>query len=77
MDSEYLAKLTNTLVEEFDIEPDAIVESASLYDDLGLDSIDAVDLVVRLRELTGKKFPPEKFKSVVTIGDIVSVLQEL
>jgi acyl carrier protein len=77
MDSEYLSKLTEILVEEFDIEPNAVVESASLYDDLELDSIDAVDLVVRLRELTGKKFPPEQFKSVVTIGDVVSVLQEL
>ena len=58
MESEYLTRLAEVLEQDFEIEPAAIVESARLYEDLGLDSIDAVDLVVRLREITGKKVPP-------------------
>jgi len=42
-----------------------------LFDDLDLDSIDAVDLVVKLQEYTGRKIAPAEFKSVRTIGDVV------
>jgi acyl carrier protein len=40
-------------------------------EDLGLDSIDSVDLVVKLREYTGRKISPSEFKSVCTIADLV------
>jgi len=77
MESDYLTRLTTVLEQDFEIEPAAIVASARLYEDLGLDSIDAVDLVVRLREITGKKVPPEQFKTVATVGDVVEVLKSL
>jgi acyl carrier protein len=44
---------------------------------LDIDSIDAVDLIVRLREITGKRVPPEKFKEVRTVGDLIEVLENL
>ena len=72
-----LAELKNILAEEFEIDRDAIVPEANLYEDLAIDSIDAVDLIVRLRELTGKKVPPEEFKSVRTVGDVVRVIEAL
>jgi acyl carrier protein len=50
---------------------------ARLADDLDLDSIDAVDLTVRLQELTSRKFSPEEFKSVWTVGDVVERVHEL
>jgi acyl carrier protein len=62
--SEYLQDLFEVPVE--DIAPDA-----KLYEDLDLDSIDAVDLVVRLQDLTNRKIPPEEFKTVRTVGDVV------
>jgi acyl carrier protein len=74
---ELLSMLTNLLVEEFEIPADDISLEANLYEELDLDSIDAVDLVVRLREITGKKIAPESFKQVRTIGDIVNALSEL
>ena len=77
METNYLEELSSVLTDEFEIESDAIIESARLYEDLGLDSIDAVDLVVRLREITGKRVPPEQFKTVRTVGDVISVLQRL
>ena len=77
MESDYLNRLAEVLEQDFEIAPSAIVESARLYEDLGLDSIDAVDLVVRLREITGKKVPPEQFKTVATVGDVLTILKSL
>ena len=42
-----------------------------------LDSIDAVDLAVKLQEFTEKKISPENFKQIRTIGDVVSAIEEL
>lgn len=75
--TEYLAKVREVLATDFEIDPDTITEDARLYDDLDIDSIDAVDLIVRLKEITGKKFPPDKFRSVRTVGDVVEVLESL
>ena len=77
MNSDNFNRLADVLVEDFEIERDEISASARLYDDLGLDSIDAVDLVVRMREITGKKVPPEQFKSVQTVGDVLEILKTL
>ena len=77
MENEYFSGLRTLLAEEFDIDPAAIVPDAKIYDDLDVDSIDAIDLIVRLKEVTGKKVPPERFKEVRTIGDIVEVLESL
>jgi acyl carrier protein len=75
--TEYLAKVREVLAADFEIDPDTITEDARLYDDLDIDSIDAIDLIVRLKEITGKKVPPDKFKSVRTVGDVVEVLESL
>ena len=42
-----------------------------LFEDLDLDSIDAIDLMVKLQELTGRKMKPEEFKTVRTVGDVL------
>lgn len=72
-----LSMLIGLLVDEFEIPAEDITLEASLYEELDLDSIDAVDLVVRLRELTGKKIAPESFKEVRTVEDIINALVEL
>ena len=61
----------------FDIELHNITLDARLYEDLDLDSIDAVDLVVRLQEITKKRIKPDKFKSVRTVKDVVDAVEEL
>ena len=50
---------------------------AHLYQDLELDSIDAIDLVVHLQKLTGKKIKPEEFKSVRSVNDVVDAVERL
>lgn len=73
-DQEILERIKQVLMEEFEIEADAVSLEASLYEDLDIDSIDAVDLIVRLKELSGERIPPDQFKNVRTIGDIVEVV---
>jgi len=65
------------LEEMFEIPPKKVSLEARLNEDLDLDSIDAVDLVVRLQELTSRKFSPEEFKSVRTVGDVVDRVHAL
>ncbi len=77
MTTDTLAQLRDVLTEDFEIDAAAVVPEARIYEDLDIDSIDAIDLIVRLKEITGKKIPPERFKEVRTIGDIVTVLNAL
>ena len=77
MSEDLFEKIRDVLAEEFEIPRESIVRNANLYQDLGIDSIDAVDLIVRLREITGKQVPPDRFKSVRTIGDVIAVLETL
>lgn len=72
-----LAMLTTILVDEFEIDAEAIMPEANLYQELDLDSIDAVDLVIKLQQLTGKKIQPDEFKSVRTVNDVVNAIEGL
>jgi len=69
--------LVDMLQEMFELDRSKITLDANLYSDLDIDSIDAVDLVVRLKELTGKRMRPEVFKSVRTVQDVVNALAAL
>lgn len=71
------AQLKQILIDTFETEEDAITMDAQLYQDLDIDSIDAVDLVVQLRELTGQKIKPEDFKNVRTVRDVVEAIEAL
>jgi len=74
---EILVHIKQIFVENFDLEDDAIALDAMLYDDLDIDSIDAVDLMVALKKKTGKKLDPESFKQVRTVGDVVDAVHDL
>jgi len=69
--------LVDMLHEMFEFDRSKITLDANLYSDLDIDSIDAVDLAVRLKELTGKRMQPEVFKSVRTVQDVVDALAAL
>ena len=72
-----LDRLKSILADDFEIEPEKLVLDANLFEDLELDSIDAVDLAVKLQEFTEKKISPENFKQIRTIDDVVSAIEEL
>jgi acyl carrier protein len=67
--------LSQNLQELFGVAPEIIKPEARLYEDLDIDSIDAVDLIVKMRQLTGKRIEPEMFKTVRTIDDVVTALE--
>ncbi|ELA9292021.1 acyl carrier protein [Vibrio parahaemolyticus] len=70
-------QVKDALVELFEIDADDIQPDAHLYQDLDLDSIDAVDLVVHLQNVTGKKIKPAEFSTVRTVYDVVNAVTEL
>jgi acyl carrier protein len=74
---ELQARLTALMVEHFEIDADRIRPAARLYEDLDIDSIDAVDMVVQLRPLLGKRLQPEVFKTVRTVQDVIDALHGL
>lgn len=74
---EIFEQVKSLLVELFEIEPAKITLEAQLYQDLEVDSIDAIDLILRLKDYTGKKVRPEDFKHVRSVGDVVAAVQSL
>lgn len=71
------AQVRKILVELFEIDADEIHLDARLYEDLDIDSIDAVDMVVELKRFTGRRVNPEDFKAVRTIDDVVTAVERL
>jgi acyl carrier protein len=74
---EVFEKVAEILVQEFELDPAAVTPSASLFTDLDLDSIDAVDLIVKMKPYIPGKIDPEIFKSVRTVQDVVEILYPL
>lgn len=74
-DDEVLEQIRATLVELFEIEPERVTLDAKLNEDLEIDSIDAVDLLDRLRRQTGRKISADNFRSVRTVGDLVNAVR--
>jgi len=72
-----LAALKDIFEEMFEIDPSDVHLDSELYDDLDIDSIDAVDLIVKIREITGKKVAPDEFKSVRTVEQVIDAIIKL
>jgi acyl carrier protein len=76
-EKEIFCQVREAMVDLFELEEDAVKREAHLFQDLGLDSIDAVDLVVRLKNTTGMKVTPDDFKTVRTVEDVVQIVHKL
>lgn len=76
-DDDVLARLREILQDSFEIAPDRVTPAAHLFNELDLDSIDAVDLAIKLQEMTGKRIKPEEFKNVRTVGDVINAVHSL
>ncbi|MFC4160458.1 acyl carrier protein [Chitinimonas lacunae] len=74
---EMFDRLSAILQETFSIDAARIKPESRLYEDLDIDSIDAVDLIVKLKPLVGKRLQPDAFKSVRTLQDVVDALDGL
>jgi len=74
---EIYQEVASLLTSLFETDPADIHPDARLYEDLELDSIDAVDMVVHLQKRTGRKIKPETFRSVRTVQDVVDAVDQL
>jgi len=74
---EIFEQLRSVLHELFEIDPGQVTLEAHLYNDLEIDSIDTIDLILRLKELTGRKIQPDQFRNVRTVGDAVTAIHTL
>lgn len=68
-------KVKDFLVQEFELEESIIVPEAKLREDLGIDSLDFVDIVVIVDRTFGFRIVPEELKDVVTLGDFYSYIE--
>lgn len=69
--------LKRVLAELFEVDPAKVRLEARLYEDLDIDSIDAIDLMLKLKETTGRKIQPEDFRHVRTVADIVETVRAM
>ena len=74
---EILTIIKDILVKEFDIDADKLTPDARLVEELDLDSIDAVDLVVRLQKVINCKVEPDDFKQIRTLQDMVDAVEKI
>ncbi len=58
----------------FEIEPERIAPDTNLYEDLEMDSIDAIDLIDYIKRQTGRKLLADDFRSVRTVEDVVQAV---
>ena len=76
-DQEIETTSKNILAEDFEVDVATLTPETNLFTELDLDSIDAVDLVVRLQQETGKKVNPADFKEIRTLGDVTKAVSKL
>jgi acyl carrier protein len=75
--SEVIKRVNATLSDGFEIPPEKLRPDASLFEELGLDSLDAIDMLVYLEENFDVKVQGEIFKQVRTLEDVYRVVGEL
>ncbi|MCA9614347.1 MAG: acyl carrier protein [Sandaracinus sp.] len=68
-------RVVEILSDSFELEPSNIKLESTLYEDLDLDSIDAVDIFVQLRDITGRRPDPEKAKQIRTVDELVGFVE--
>ncbi len=69
-------RVKEIIVEQLGVNPDQVTPQASLIEDLGADSLDAVELVMVFEEEFGTEIPDEDAEKLQNVGDIIKYLEE-
>lgn len=72
--SEIFERVISEMSEMFEIDRAKLRSETRLLEDLDLDSIDAIDMAVKLQQLTGKRVAESALRKVRTVGDVVDLL---
>ena len=73
---ELIARVNGLMAQGFELTPEQMVPTARLKDDLGLDSLDAVDMLVYIEERMGVKVDGEKIRELRTLADVYVLAAE-
>lgn len=68
--TEVIQQVNNLMKSGFEIPEDKLIPTATLAGDLGLDSLDAVDMLVYIEETLGVKVEGERLANVKTLQDV-------
>jgi acyl carrier protein len=74
--AEIIEKVNGFLIDEFEIEEGALDLDAHLVDDLGIESLDFVDIVVTIEKEFGFKVKREEFTEVRTLKDLYAYIEK-
>lgn len=71
-----LDKMKDILVEQLECDPEDITMESLLVDDLGADSLDAIDIVMSVEDTFKVEVPDEIIEKIETVGDIVNYVED-
>lgn len=74
---EILQWVRSALKKNFQLDPRSVRMESNLFTDLGLDSIDEVELAQHMQEYTGRRLAPEEFRVLCTVEDVVVSVQKM
>ena len=78
MTEKYIEAVNNALVNEMELDPDELSPEKTFFDDLGLDSIDMVDLIIGLQRKFGVSLQEDdEIKKVRTLGDVYDFFEQI
>ena len=69
-------KVKAILIDQLDVDEDKVTMDASIFDDLGADSLDVVDLVMSLEEAFDIEIPDDQVENIKTVGDVVKYVED-
>lgn len=74
--AEIIAKVNGFLTGEFEIDEALLKDDASLKKDLGIDSLDIVDIIVLIDKEFGVKVKSEELGRLTTLGSLYDFIEE-
>ena len=69
-------KVTEIIVEQLGVSADQVKPESKMIEDLGADSLDAVELVMAVEEEFGIEVPDEEAEKLISVGDIISHVEK-
>ena len=74
--NEIESKVRDFLIEDLEVDEEKILPEARLKEDVGIDSLDFVDIVVIVEKTFGFKIKPEEMAGVITLDDFYAYIEK-
>lgn len=70
-----LVELKKVLIDEFEVDEEKITPNASFYEDLELDSLDAIDLIVTMNNVYNIDVDNKSMEEILTIQQLIDTVK--